>query len=62
MARTKGAKNKKRKRDEQSNKCYPVRLYLDLQEWVDSKPNKNEYFNSIVRKDMEESNRKEEQL
>jgi hypothetical protein len=37
-----------------ANKVYPVRLDMDLYEYVQTKPNKNEYFNDVVRRDYEE--------
>ena len=48
MSRTKGAKNIGYKYT-LSKKVYPVRLEHDLQEFVDSQPNKNKFFNMIVR-------------
>lgn len=57
--RPKGAKNKNSV-NIKSDKVYPVRLDLDLEEWVSTMPNKNKYFNEIVRKDMEEQLKKEE--
>jgi hypothetical protein len=59
MGRPKGAKNKQPKYLKQSKKVFPVRLYEDLQEYVDSKPNKNEYFNMLVRKDFERYKRQQ---
>lgn len=59
MGRPSGAKNKNIKLLKQSTKVYPVRLYQDLQEYVDSKPNKNEYFNMLVRKDFERFKRQQ---
>lgn len=60
MPRPKGAKNKDCV-TLKSNKVYPIRLDIDLQEWVDSLPNKNRYFNEIIRKDMEEQMKLKEQ-
>lgn len=53
MPRTKGSKNKKSV-CLKSPKVYPVRLDMDLQDWADSHPNKNEYINNLVRRDYEE--------
>ena len=53
MPRTKGSKNKKSV-GLKSPKVYPVRLAMDLQDWADSQPNKNEYINNLVRRDYEE--------
>lgn len=53
MPRTKGSKNKKSV-CLKSPKVYPVRLDMDLQDWADSQPNKNEYINNLVRRDYEE--------
>lgn len=53
MSRTKGSKNKKSV-CLKSHKVYPVRLDMDLQDWADSQPNKNEYINNLVRRDYEE--------
>lgn len=58
--RPKGSKNKNCV-NLKSDKVYPVRLDIDLQEWVDSLPNKNRYFNEIIRKDMEEKMKFKEQ-
>lgn len=58
--RPKGSKNKNYV-NLKSDKVYPVRLDIDLQEWVDSLPNKNRYFNEIIRKDMEEKMKFKEQ-
>lgn len=53
MPRPKGIKNRTSV-CMKANKVYPVRLDMDLYEYVQTKPNKNEYFNDVVRRDYEE--------
>lgn len=53
MGRRKGSLNKTTKK-RKCDKIYPIRLDYDLQEWVETKPNRNAYFNEIIRKDYEE--------
>lgn len=53
MPRRKGSKNKK-SICLKSLKAYPMRFYIDLEEWVNQQENVCEYVNALIRKDYEE--------